>query len=374
MVTALPVWQEGIPYPQADDMSLPGGITRILAHDGQKDLLPFLNDCTITAFDNKIYVVWYNSTNTEIGGSSLIRGCFSPDDGATWSAPFRVVGEANFDEDHYVPPNLFVHDGSLYAIVTHMGRDRMEVTEDSLDLYVMHTEDDWEKVSRIGAGLIMTAAPVLMDNGCYIAGAWMSKRGETPSFAAVLISQGMDISKPWRCVFVYDPLLPGALRLRCAEIGLIVDGAQIIAYVRDDIGRPGDASGGGHAYVFISNDSGETWSDPILDETRIGNAKIYAGKLSSGKRYMIYNDDRGFFNRTLLLIAVTEPGEAAYSQVFKVFEEGIGEFGGRGHNWFYPCSCEHQGNLYIAVRWRRQVMSGALLSPGYRFMRCKRET
>lgn len=348
MVTALPVWQKGIPYPQAVDIALPGGITRILAHDGQKDLMPFLNDCAITAFDNKIYVAWYNSTNTEIGGSSLIRGCYTADDGATWSAPFRVVGEANFDEDHYVPPNLFVHAGKLYAIVTHMGRDRMEVTQDSLDLYVMHTEDDWEMVSMIADGLIMTAAPVLMDNGHYIAGAWMSKRGETPAFAAVLISQGMDISKPWRGVFVYDPLLPGALNLRCAEIGLIVDGAQITAYVRDDIGRPGDDSGGGHAYAFISNNYGEAWSKPILDETRIGNAKIYAGKLSSGKRYKIYNDDRGFFNRTLLLIAVTEPGEVAYSQVYKVFEDGISEFGGRGHNWFYPCSCEYQGNLYIA--------------------------
>ncbi|MDR1570358.1 MAG: glycoside hydrolase [Oscillospiraceae bacterium] len=343
-----PVWKSGLPYPDHDRMLSPEGMSRVLAHDGRDDLLPFLNDCAITVYKNKLYLAWYNSTNTEIGGSSLIRGRWSDDEGLSWSAPFRVVGEANFDEEHFVPPSLFVHEGKLYAVVTRMGHNSLTDQTDSLDLYVMRDENDWRKVSALGGGLVMTAAPVLMDNGCYAAGVWMSKRDETPSFAAVFISQGMDIEKPWRCVPVYDPLLPGALDLRCAEIGIIVDGAQITAYVRDDIGHPGDPSGGGHAYVFVSSDYGESWSPPVLMDNRIGNAKLYAGKLSSGCRYVIYNDDRGFFDRSLLLIAATEPGEMEYTKVYKVFEDGIPEFGGRGYRWFYPCSIEYKGRLYIA--------------------------
>ena len=348
MIEKKPVWKKGLPYPESDKIPEAPGMSRFIAHDGQKDMFPFLHDCAITEFNGIIYVAWYNSTNTELGGSSLIRGCYSADKGLTWSAPFHVVGEADFQENHYVPPNLFVHNKKLYAIVTHSDRNSAAPSARSIELYVMINPDNWEKVSDIAVGMTMTAAPVLMDNGSYIAGTWMSKRDSTPSFSAVLISQGMDIEKPWRCIFVYDPLLPGALNLRCAEIGIIVDGSLIIAYVRDDIGYPGDASGGGHAYAFVSYDYGQTWSKPILDDTRIGNSKIYAGKLSNGRHYKIYNDDRGFFNRSLLLIAVTEPGEVEYSSVYKVFEDGAREFGGRGDRWFYPCSYEFDGQLYIA--------------------------
>lgn len=352
MAAKRPIWKEGLPYPASESISMPSGMSRFIAHDGRKDMLPFLNDCAIAEYGGSIYVAWYNSTNTEIGGSSLIRGCRSADGGLTWSAPFRIVGEANFEENHYVPPNLFVHGDRLHAIITHMERHSAIQGAGALELYRLADPGDpdrWEKVSDIAPGFVMTAAPVLMDNGCYAAGAWMSRRGSTPSFSALLISQGADIEKPWRCVFVYDPLLPGALDLRCAEIGIIVDGRQAIAYVRDDIGHPGDPSGGGHCWAFVSGDYGETWSKPILDDSRIENAKVCAGRLSNGRHYKIYNDDRGFFNRSLLLVAVTEPGEIEYSKVFKVFEGGVAEFGGRGHKWFYPCAHEYGGHLYIAI-------------------------
>ncbi len=346
-----PVWREGLEYPKDTDILQPRGLTLHHIHDGRLDMMPFLNDCAITEHNGRIYVAWYNSTNTEIGGSSLIRGRWSGDEGETWSDVFTIVGTADFNEIHYVPPNLFTHEGKLYAIISKSGvQQSLDDPQAGLGLYVMNGDESWSHVSRVFPGFTVTAAPVLMDNGNYIMGGWRGKRGMTNSFAGVLISNGKDIASPWRCSFLFDPLLPGALNLRCAEVGFAVDGARITAYVRDDIGRPGDPSGGGRAWAFVSEDYGESWSKPIImDKQRVGNSKLYAGKLSTGKKYVIYNDDRGFFNRTLLLIAVTEPGGEDLTRVYKLFDGPAPELGGRGLNWFYPCSYEYNGHLYVAV-------------------------
>ncbi len=364
---AQPIWKEGLTYPLTADMPYPRGMRRVLVHDGAKDLMFFLNDTTIAALGNRLFVGWYNSTDAEICGSSLIRGRFSDDGGETWREPFRVVGEAGFDEEHYVPPNFFAHQGRMYAIVTRSGRKSMRVAEDSLDLYgapVDGTHDNWPKLSVVApAGVVCTAAPVLMDNGSYIAGAWMSKRNATPSVAVALISQGMDIEKPWRCSFLYNPLVPGLPSIRCAEVGLIVDGADITAYVRNDEGKVGDPTGG-RPFFFTSADYGETWGARQDNPMPIGNSKIWGGKLSNGKRYIVYNDDRGFFVRTLLLLAVAEPGSREYTKVYKLFEDGIPEFGGRGHNWFYPSAIEHDGRLHVActMEEKNRVRSVAVAS------------
>ena len=331
-----PIWKDGVPYPKQEEMRYPEGIHHILAHDGRKDILPFLHDLAITVVGGRLYIAWYNSTNAEICGSSLIRGRWSDDRGETWSEPFTAVGEIGDAEEHFVPVNLFEADGRLMATITEMEGKNMTTV---LDLFEL--DPDTGKgtfLSHISEGFICNTAPVKMENGNWISPGWMPKKERTPAFPVALISRGAALEEPWKNAFLYDPLHPDAVSIRCAETALQVSGSRVLAYVRNDEGP---------SYIFESADYGEHWKGPFLNPMSVGNSKIFAGTLSNGKKYLIYNEDRGYFQRTLLVIAVAEEGCDQYSRVYKVLEDECEEIG-RGSIWFYPCAFEADGCLYVA--------------------------
>ena len=331
-----PIWREDIPYPAQSDMKYPEGIRHILAHDGRKDILPFLHDLTVTVMDGRLFVAWYNSTNAEICGSSLIRGRYSDDWGEHWSEPFTIVGEIGDAEEHFVPANLFEADGRLHAIITEMEGKNMTTV---LDLFEVDRDSGKGKfLSHISEGFICNTAPIRMKNGNYISPGWMPKKEGTPAFPVVLISDGEELWKRWRYSFLYDPLHPEAVSIRCAETTLQVTDNQVLAFVRNDEGP---------SYVFESTDYGEHWQGPYINPMSIGNSKIFAGELSNWKKYLIYNEDRGYFKRTLLVIAVADRRSGRYDRVYKILEGECAELG-RGSIWFYPCAFEAEGFLYVA--------------------------
>jgi hypothetical protein len=331
------IWKSDIPYPCQEDMPEPEGIKRLIAHDGREDILPFLHDVAITWFKGFLYVAWYNSTDAEICGTSLIRYRRSGDSGNTWSEPFTLVGSLEAENEHYVPATFFPNEGRLYAFVTEMSGKNITT---ALDLYVMtgDTKIGWEKVSCISGGFITNAPPVPLKNGNYAMGAWIPMKDETPAFPVVLISDGGDIEKPWRISFLYDPMRPGAVCIRCPEISLHAEGPYITAYIRNDEGP---------SYVFNSYDYAENWQIPRINPMHIGNSKIFAGKLSDGRKYIIYNEERGYFVRTLLVIAVADAGSSFYNRVYKIFNDYEPQIG-RGKTWFYPSAYESDSILYIA--------------------------
>ena len=331
--TASFIWKADLPYPR--DIPEPKGIKRLIAHDGREDILPFLHDVAVTCFKGGLYVAWYNSTDAEICGCSLIRGRKSADGGAAWSEPFTIAGSLEARNKHYVPVTFFPHKGNLYAFITEMTGKNMTT---GLDLYSLDDEAKgiWKRVSSVAGGFITNAPPVPLENGNFAMGAWIPMKEETPAFPVVLISRGTDIEKPWDLSFLYDPLKPGAPRVRCPEISLHAEGERVTAYVRNDEGP---------SYVFVSTDYAENWQRPYINPMHIGNSKIFAGRLSDGRKYLIYNEERGYFVRTMLVIAVADPESASFSRVYKLFENDEPEIG-RGKIWFYPCAYESEGTLY----------------------------
>jgi hypothetical protein len=333
------IWQDGVPYPAQDEMASPAGMSHILVHDGRKDILSFLHDVSLAVHDGKIYIAWYNSTDNEICGTSLIRGRFSQDEGQTWSEPFTIAGSFAAQGHHYVPVNFFPHGDNLYALITEMIGKNITT---ALDLFekLPGPSENWEKVATIADGLITNTPPLKMADGNWIVGGWTPMKNETPAYPVVLVSQGDDIARPWRCCFLYDPFKPDGVRIRCPEITLHLDGPVVTAYVRS-------GNNEGPSYVFESSDFGRTWPAPMITPMPINGSKMFAGTLSSGKRYLIYNVERGYFVRTLLVIAVAEPGKRAFSHVYKLFEGNDALLDGRGSTWSYPAACEHNGFLYI---------------------------
>jgi hypothetical protein len=346
------IWKEGAAYPAQDAMRQPVGMRRSLAHDGRADPFPFHLDASIVAYGGRYYLSWYNSTDAEICGASMIRARVS-NDAVRWSEPFTIVGDASRQDEHYVPSNFFEHEGRLYAIITRMSGKNMTV---SLNLFARRPgeAESWMFVSRIADGFICNAPPLKLPDGNWIVGGWTPMKNETPAFPVVLISRGGSIEEEWRPRFLYDPLAPDAVRIRCPETAVHTRGDNVLVHVRNDEGP---------AYIFESVDRGLHWSRPMFSPMPINASKMFAGELSSGKRYLVYNAQRGPFVRTMLVIATTDPGERAFSRVYRVFE-GVDEVLRRGSTWFYPCACEKDGFLHIACTLQEpsDVRSVALAS------------
>ena len=75
-------------------------------------------------------------------------------------------------------------------------------------------------------------------------------------------------------------------------------------------------------FVFASHDYGRTWS-AVKDHTfTASTSKLYAGHLSTGQRYLVFNQpkegEKGFNSRETLVISVSRPGESALAKTWCV--------------------------------------------------------
>jgi hypothetical protein len=157
-----------------------------------------------------------------------------------------------------------------------------------------------------------------------------SQFGVTPHIAAVIISNGNNITDAWNVV----PISKGDFLADCPETSLIVEDKNILALTRQDKGL--------FPYIHQSGDYGKTWTAVENHTFPASPAKIYSGRLSTRQRYVIFNvaqTKSGDAGRCCLTIAVSKPGETALSQIYKVRDDS---------KWScYPCAIEHEGKLYI---------------------------
>jgi hypothetical protein len=77
-------------------------------------------------------------------------------------------------------------------------------------------------------------------------------------------------------------------------------------------------------------------------------SKLYAGHLSSGERYVVFNlpaeGENGFRSRATLVIGVSRPGELAPARIWRVQDRTAPDSPTAFH---YPCAIEHEGRLLV---------------------------
>lgn len=156
---------------------------------------------------------------------------------------------------------------------------------------------------------------------------------------AVAISRGDDLTQ-WELVVI--PAAPGVSRV-WGESTVIVDGSWVL-----NISRWG---GQAYALAAVSDDYGRTWTPSEPSNLPMATSKPYAGTLSTGQNYLVCTttaDSGG--RRSPLTIAVSRPGEEAFSKVFvirhAVFSEGPGPSDPQA-TLCYPYAVEHNGKLYV---------------------------
>ena len=153
--------------------------------------------------------------------------------------------------------------------------------------------------------------PIKMADGNWImAGRAASRFGVKPFIPAVAISQGDDLTGRWNVVPLQTEMTPA----HCPETTVWVEGRQLVALTRNNTGAA--------PFVYASQDYGRTWN-AVKDHTLTASAsKLYAGHLSTGERYVVFNlpaeGETGFRSRETLAIGVSRPGELAPEKIWRV--------------------------------------------------------
>lgn len=338
-LASYPIWDESVPFPTREALTLPEGMTRQVIHRAGSDEFNFLHDVAITEFQGTLFAAWYNCPDGEMEGASVIRGRRSTDQGRTWSEVEVVAADTAKKGVMYVPIAFGQVGGQLYGFIANMiGPDL--VTRCEVFAYPGATAPGGSWISKgfIADSFLPNSAAQRLPGGNYlIAGRVADEPGTKPETPAVALSRGEDFTAPWEVVRLQaGKQLPDGHDLRYPESTVIVEDDGLLAFVRND---------GGNGLVYTGDPTGHTWSSPRPANFRIGSAKPYAGKLSTGQRYLLYTTPTPGY-RELLTLAISKPGERCFSRVWQI-HDGADAVLGVGPEWSYPCAVEAFGNLYV---------------------------
>jgi hypothetical protein len=205
-------------------------------------------------------------------------------------------------------------------------------------------QDEWRPMGDVAERFLPNFAPVRMEDGNFImAGRTSSRWPRKPLIPAVAISHGDRLTDRWTVVPLTEEFSHG----QCPETTLIVDGREILALVRNNDRktlRP---------FLYASSDYGRTWSTVPEHGMRALDSKLYSGRLTTGQYFVIFNHPGERAYRGTLVIAVSRPGEASLTGIWKVQQTCHGHPGStRPIQSHYPCAIETGGRLYVVYSAR----------------------
>lgn len=324
-------WRRDEKYPVSHP--LPGGITRQIVHRAD-ETYPFLHDTGIALLQGKLLCAWYNCSENEIVGETVIRGCWSEDGGKTWGEP-EMVAKAPAESGLHMVPAIFTEEaGNVYAYITQMCAHDRPVG------YVCyrHTDHGWLEDTRYAEPFLFNAQPICLPDGHMLsAGRMSAQSGELPWIPCVFVRKAC-APAGWEARPLPGPWQYGVYPLLFPETTLLADGMHVTAVTRND---------GGKAQVFESADAGITWSQPQDVGLPVGASKMCGGTLRNGIQYLIYNEKTDPPSRNRLVIALRPGRCAAFEKVYTLFEDEDAQLRA-GPMWHYPCAVEFAGKLYVS--------------------------
>ncbi len=340
IVAPVKLWGGGAVPKTADLPVLPDvRFSVIKPYEFQKDGYRFLHGVALAWHKGRLYASFGHNQGGENTDSEEARYRVSEDDGRTWSAVKTIdVGEPGLAVSHGV---FLSHQGTLWAF---HGSYRGTMQGVHTRAYrLKETTAEFEKLGVvIEGGFWPMQEPQKMADGNWIMSG-IPARGDAAAGgqhpAAVAVSRGDDFTR-WNLVII--PAAPDLGGI-WGESAVIVEGERIT-----NIARHGKKP---LALAATSVDCGRTWTTMRPSNLPMATSKPYAGRLSTGQRYLVCSTSAdGGGRRAPLTIAVSKPDEPTFSQVFVIrhaeFPEGPGESHTRA-SLAYPYAIEHAGQLYV---------------------------
>ena len=321
-------WRDGAEYPQYP-MKPEGMKVSVVQRADQE--FPFLHDTMVAPLLGKLFMAWYNCSEAEIVGRTVVRGRWSGDGGASWSEPEVVAEDLTGAGLHYVPVTFQEYEGRAWAYVTVMESHDRPVGY----VCMVYQDGTWRRAGEGEKPVLINTLPTENSRGGLMAaGRIAANKGELPLIPVVLLAE-RGAPAGWRIQKLPGSWLEGEYPFPYPETALIPGNRCVTAVVR----------GEDRAWAFFSTDQGERWSGPVDVELPVAGSKMYGGALSDGKEYFIYNQKNEKKDRSRLVMAVRTSGD--FSRLY-LLRDGYDSMLDAGPYWHYPCACEKEGMLYIS--------------------------
>ncbi|MGN1048284.1 MAG: exo-alpha-sialidase, partial [Eubacteriales bacterium] len=293
----------------------------------------FLHESAIIKYHNVLFAAWYNNKKNELFGETPIRFSYSCDEGQSWSSPKVVVSDES-EKILYCPPVFGICDDKLYMLLNQMvAPDHIH----SLDLYEYNEiEKTFKFIWSKPIPFKLNTNVYTLANGKLILPGRIGEIDKFPNTPAVLISDSGKIDDEWRLVKIQkDGNLADGSKFVHPEVSLITLKDKIYAFCRNDERKV--------PVIYVSNDFGETWSEPFSHNIPFSASKTYSGTLSDGRNYVIGNLSP---DRSKLVLFLSEQKTMRFTREF-IIQDGFSNDLGFGLRWHYPSAYEKDGKLYI---------------------------
>ncbi len=290
---------------------------------------PFLHDTVIAPLGGRLLMAWYNCTENEIAGITVIRGRWSDDGGKSWSGP-EVIAESPDHSLHMVPAVFSEYNGEIRAYVTEMSGHDLPVGY----VCLKYEAGRWQVMERRAEPVLFNTLPRQTPDGRWIAGGRMALMpGHKPDIPMIALARPASPA-----CWTFTPLCGPLPDAPIPETAVIVGESRLVAFIRREYGP---------ALTCASDDGGRTWSAPEDTGLPVAPSKMYGGTLPDGRQFLLFNELTAARDRSRLVLALGSTDEYRFERVW-LLADGFNGTLNAGPFWHYPCACTANGCLYVS--------------------------
>ncbi len=334
------LWTPEHSFPEYEDMSYVPGMKYKQIHSATESDYHFLLGAALVVHRGVVRVCWANSKNKENDEQTVLREKCLTEAGIV-ADQIIASCENGYGRSH----GVYYQDGlELYVFCPKAKYKLLEEYPD-LKMEAYYLAQDGRYVSM---GVVLDAPfwpmcqPILLSNGNLIM-AGLEAKYKQP---AIAICNRRNLLK-WNM-----QTIPNAYGYNCwGESTILPKEDRLLALVRG--GKDNE-----HILVSESFDQGKTWTDLMESNFPISHSKLYAGRLTNGRSYVIFNM-RGRGNRDTLAIAF---GNEHFENVYLI-RDGFDESPKfrKDNQWCYPYAFEHEKKLYVVYAKNKEDCEVAIL-------------
>lgn len=287
----------------------------------------FLHEAAVIEHKGVWFASWYNCRENELRGQTPVRGRRSADGGKSWG-DIEVIDDDESGKIMFCPPVYGIDSGRLYMFVNEMvAPDHIH----ALNLYVL--DEDADKFVKLWSRPIpfkLNTNVMTLPNGKLMISGRIGELDRFPNTPAVLISDSGKIDGEWRLVKIAENGdLPDGERFVHPEICPVITEGRIYMFCRNDRRRV--------PIIYISEDNAESWSGPFTHDIPLISSKMYAGRLTDGRCYIVGNIDKS--DRGRLAVYFSKKDSLCFDRCVILSDTDKGAH--------YPAAYESGGKLYI---------------------------
>jgi len=336
------LWNGQKKFPEYEEMLKIKNIEYVNVHTAIKDEYQFLLGAAIIKYKDKLFSSWGNSFRGENDDNTILAQKCSIDGGKTWN-DYRKISKTDkgFGRSHGV---YFEYEGNLYAFCPKAKYDKIDAYPDlKMEAYKLEKTGEWACLGVVlDEDFWPMCEPIKLDNGGFLMAGLKTDTAE----AAVALCDGKDITK-WIMKVIPNP----ENYEYWGETTVLKQNDKLIAIVR---------GGKGAECILVSEsyDNGNSWSGLEKSNFEISNSKMYAGTLSNGSKYLVFNAKCEKYRETLCIAT----GKEIFDKVYVIrhgFEEPPAFW--NTNEWCYPYAYEADGILYVVYAKNKEDCELAII-------------